>query len=547
MSAPALDDRLAAYLTPDEPLGPGVSPDSDRELLDALYSDQNEPHKSARHEEPSFIFGRKGAGKTALLLGPLGGPLGTPNLVQLGERTAFRKMKQLAVAHSDRFAATFTEDAAEVWIAGFWHVAVSHAVRTASKTEVGTIEYASMKEYLGASGPGVSADDDLEIFFDTLLESLESGRWRSLQTALDSLTPSSRDAEPAVTLGEATRSAEKMIRRRSRHGLVLTIDSLEDLQYEILELETVLRGLFRAVGELSRRRRPVLSVRCCFPTELLDDLSRLSSNPDKDFRHRIFVQWSAAEIVTVVAKRIQLFLQLHDADANRELTAAGKLDARRTADAKRIVRFVLPPTDRFMNRAGEPEEPLGYIMRHTQLLPRHALLLFAEIIRQNRAQGGTSKGLHAEIVQHAVSDIEPDLVRGIINAYNWRFPHANLPGVMGAGLSGLPSEFTVQDLENLFNKRGIRKDYNLAFYEFVRLLANVGAIGVSEPELHTEVYVVGRFQYTYNNPATYMNLGSNVRLCLHPIFSGTFGGVRNGGEGGGLPVYPYGSRPEVDF
>ena len=41
-----------------------------------------------------------------------------------------------------------------------------------------------------------------------------------------------------------------------------------------------------------------------------------------------------------------------------------------------------------MNGFGQPEEPIAYIMRHTQLLPRHLIEILNEIIDRARGPRG---------------------------------------------------------------------------------------------------------------------------------------------------------------
>ena len=159
--------------------------------------------------------------------------------------------------------------------------------------------------------------------------------------------------------------------KSSKKSFVILMDSLDDFRLDIDSVSHSLQGLLKFVGSMNKPR-DVVDIRFCLPSELFRRIIKISSNPNKDFRRALKIQWTASELVLIGAQRLMYYLALYYPDFLRSMQP---LDLTKRADALMLFNKVLP--EKITNQAGFQEETMSYILRHTQLLPRHFLMLFA--------------------------------------------------------------------------------------------------------------------------------------------------------------------------
>ena len=113
--------------------------------------------------------------------------------------------------------------------------------------------------------------------------------------------------------------------------------------------------------------RDLVDIRFCLPAEVYHRFTRISSNPNKDFRRALRLQWTASELIFIGARRLGFYLDLYYPDLLRTLYP---LNVSNRADALRLFQLVLP--EKIENQGGFQEDTMSYILRHTQLLRRNA-------------------------------------------------------------------------------------------------------------------------------------------------------------------------------
>ena len=525
---------LRAVLSSGEPLGPSFA---DR-LIDhpeasaLLFAAESKVY--SRSTRPGFVVGRRGSGKTAFL----------NHLRQTSAHT-----HQLVIDPADTFPQIIrtirnlfrsppptVELIEELWDVLIWTCVFIEMVKHGHDGDART---RSLEDFAALLGAKIDNTPDQTIFsaLEWLRESMDNGALvetpRELRRAFSSEGISYDDARTSASeLLEISQAA------KSNPVLVL-MDTLE--KYDVSQGEAVhaISGLIRFVGQRATSKHG-LDIRFCLPVELYNTFQEASHNPSKDFSSATSLQWHAGDLLAICAHRLMLYLRMVDCSRHRELR---QINTEHRAGAVALFQSLLP--DAITNTHGISEPTLAYVLRHTQLLPRHALHILNNILS---AAIDHSTGILGEINdRHVISGIknaELSIVNGIMQAYEHRYPH--LRTYCEDVLPQLSRRFSDGMLHRAFNQHGqkVKKrlksgDDELDYPHFKKMLMEVGAIGRFQAE--TDVYYEAEYAYTV--PADLV-VSLEDDLCLHPIFSSVYRGGGNGSDS--KPVYPYGSDPNRD-
>ena len=506
---------IQPYITRDEPFGPIDSTDIDPQdipAIEKLFEQHNQVY-SHLHQRPSIIMGRKGSGKTSYL------------------RTVFFDKKYdyyteirtaQVLAHISKVIqqltgnAFFPEALAELWEMILW-VCVLSKIRKQTLLPRDKLEV--VNAYLASIGVPESGNVEsvlwkLASMFDEVMEANPKDGMNEILRRFDRIA---FDNAVSIVL-DALKSENKTF--------VILMDSLDDFQLEIESVSRSLQGLLKFVGSMNKPR-DVVDIRFCLPTELYRRLIKISSNPNKDFRRSLKIQWTASELILIGAQRLYLYLDLYHPDfLKRHLP----LDLSKRPDAIALFNAVLPKY--IKNQVGFEEETLSYILRHTQLLPRHFLMLLNSIFKS----GDDEKELppfpiHEERIIRGVREVEDRIVGEIFVAF--KLIHPTAEEVCKRSLPQLGHKFTMGELHKVFTWYGKAVFSGDSIFEFQRMLLEIGAMGRVIPDKSSDVYIQGTFEYTVDHE---ISISHNDEMCLHPLFSGIYGNDKHE-----RPVYPYGT------
>ncbi|MEV0388863.1 hypothetical protein [Nonomuraea sp. NPDC050643] len=515
-------DRL---FTIQKPLGPiAVSDSQNTQVLKALYDTRVQLHLRSEDNPPTFIVGRRGSGKTALLLSREFHP---ENLsVRLSADDAFAGMQ----AVTRQIGASMflpVEGVARLWKALLWAPIATRLVLSERRPEdpgrAFQILWRETAE-LRRTADG-SADHALDYAALRLIEHMEDRvRIVSLESLLNGFKLAERPWNDVIE------AAADILRARATPVFVL-IDSLENIGDHIRDDESehtkdirrILQGLFHLVGQAGywSAQSPV-RIQCCFPSELWPALNRVSTNPPKDFSGRLMLRWQWRDLLRVVGMRLRIFLARH---FPAELRGMGP------DEHERLLGRVLPSS--LTNTRGVPEKTIPYILRHTQLLPRQVLYIFGEALHQAIVETGRPR-IRAMDVVSAVAEAEAVLCPEVFSAHSFRYPRA--PDVTRRIIPYLPFRFDDGFLHQMYNHAGIRKNFDLNYVEMREMLADLGILGQYAGE--TEHYLRAEFAYTVDRQ---MTLSPDRDYCLHPLFVRHYSSPDAlPGVHGIKPVYPSG-------
>jgi hypothetical protein len=329
-----------------------------------------------------------------------------------------------------------------------------------------------------------------------------------------------------INLEDAKTVVLRNLKAKDKKFAIL-MDSLDDFQLDIESVGRALQGLLKIVGSMNKPR-DLVDIRFCLPSELYQQFIKLSSNPNKDFRRALKLQWSASELILIGAQRLMFYLALHYPDFYKRYV---KLDLTRRSDALILFGAVLP--ERINSPTGYQEETISYILRHTQLLPRHFVILLNSIFKNSGNGGRTNRfPVTEEQVINGIRQVEDFMVREIFVAFNLIYPTAE--ETCRRCLPELGHKFTMADLHRVFTRHGKAVFGSDNLFDFQRMLLEIGAVGRVIPGGPKDLYIKGSFEYTISHQ---LSLSQNDELCVHPLFSGIF---HSSGKQE-RPVYPYGS------
>ena len=509
-------NTVRPYITKDEPFGPIDSMDiasTDIRALKLLFEQHNWIYKNLR-SRPSIIIGRRGAGKTSYLRSVFFdkqydyySEIGTARVLGHMARV-IQKMTQDAV---------FPEMVSELWETVLW-ISIFSEVR-----KLKILPWDDMfrvQTYLNKVS--INEKDNTEDVLSNIATMLDKVMEKNPQSVASEIFGGANR-----TLFEEAKSAVLKNLEASKKKFVILMDSLDDFHLEIDSVARSLQGLLKFVGSMNKPR-DVVDIRFCLPSELYHRFMKISSNPNKDFRRALKLQWTASELVLIGAQRLTLYLGVYYEDFLRKMLP---FDFTKRADALSLFQAVLP--EKISNQTGYQEETMSYILRHTQLLPRHFLMILNSIFRSSNGTSALAPfPVSEERIVNGIRAVEELMVNEIFVAFKLIYPTAE--ETCKRCLPELGHKFAMGDLHRVFTRHGKAVFGSDDLSDFQRMLLEIGAIGKVIPGKETDLYVKGSFEYTVSHQ---LALSQDDELCVHPLFSGIFhsnGHVER-------PVYPYGS------
>ena len=503
---------IRPYITKDEPFGPIDSGDidsSDLKALLMLFEKHNWIYKNL-HSRPSIIIGRRGSGKTHYLRSVFFDnqydyyvEIRTPRV--LGQvASAIQRMTSEVL---------FSEMVSELWDTILW-LAVFLEIRKHPVLDPDDLNI--VNGYLDKMR--VRDTDTVEDVMRNVALLLDEIVSRNEVSTSDFLW-----GADMISLEDARSAVLRNLKAAGKKFAIL-MDSLDDFQLDINSVGRALQGLLKIVGSMNKPR-DLVDIRFCLPSELYQQFIKLSSNPNKDFRRALKLQWTASELVLLGAQRLMFYLALHHPSV---LKRTLPLDLTKRTDALTLFSLVLP--ERIKNQSGYQEETISYILRHTQLLPRHFVILLNSIFK---SPGGNSRHfpISEERIVNGIRQVEDFMVREIFVAFDLLYPNAE--ETCRRCLPELGHKFTMSDLHRVFTRHGKAVFGSDSLFEFQRMLLEIGAIGRVIPGSERDVYIKGNFEYTVSHQ---LSIGQDDELCVHPLFSGIY----NVSSRKDRPVYPYG-------
>lgn len=301
---------------------------------------------------------------------------------------------------------------------------------------------------------------------------------------------------------------------------VITFDNVEDHKFEDLQ-NAVLAGLCAATGDIINAPTGPLDVKLCLPAEVFPSLSTVLFRPDKDFHTKQYLHWNAEELMHLAAHRLKTYLEIYHPASVAEFAEA---DITERSVLKQFWSSFLP--SKLTNSVGIDEDPLTYILRHTQMLPRQLLSILNNIAALKLRDGVTEVKFDEADIVAGVMKSEEINKNAVLSMYIRRYPYVrDLCSLVLPRLTPVFSYGSLQSIWQSSAKKQMEEMNCPDFLQFWQLMLSTGALGVVESSSKSDFYVVGRFEY---NTEHQLYISDKDNLCVHPMFSRIYNVKRNG-------------------
>lgn len=515
-----MNKTLCKYITHQEPFGPrdaGTIDIADHEALRLLFDPNNKIFLELE-SNPSMVFGRRGSGKTSYL------------------HTAFIQ-NQYEVVDELKSSSTFSEVIRAIQqsggdfyfyeeVAELWEKLLQIALlpKIAATYSSPARDVALIKDYLGKHGYK-GAKGVQRFLWNVLIAIRKHGPSDKAVTAAAKVV----EDVTGATFDEVAEAVTRVLAENNATAILL-IDSFDQYPTNLENFEHAMAGLLRCVGQFNKCHDDI-HLRICFPSELYHFFFRISPAPLKDFGYTLILHWHAQELLSIAAHRLNLYLDLYYSDRHDKQTLSSKESVRRLIDAY-FPKMV-------QNGLGVQEESVAYILRHTQLLPRHLVMFLNSIFQKSRKRDATYPEVSETAVIEGIRAVEGLLAKEVISAYKQIYP--TIEAVCLKCIPELPLSFSEGELHKAFNRYGKKASGFDDYAKFKDLLTETGIVGIVIGE--TDRYLVGRFEYTMPHKLV---TSSSDKLCLHPVFAEVFHFRKR--DSGHRAIYPYGSDPDgIDY
>lgn len=370
----------------------------------------------------------------------------------------------------------------------------------------------------------------------------------------------------AIGIGEKTldewETIIHKIAQKNDKKIIILIDNPEKLQngnknaivaaYEDITNSkwAAYSGLLRILSNFNEGKSGI-QARFCVPSEQFFFLQVRSDAILKDFSNIQILNWSSGDLLSMLAHRYMVFLQLHPEFRPKkryELLLKEEIYDRKGA----LNFFKQLLVGKIKNDRGYVEEPIPYLLRHTQLLPRQLLFYFNKAISKSIKQGNKDLTiLDASFLFKSIQDCESICASEIIHSYSAAYPEGL---EMIDALDGFPLCSSLKNIRDGWSKFGAKKvltnytafpGITVEADRFIRFLTETGVIGRVETQNRKDGnpgYINAEFEYTLPEK---LSLNSSDVIAVHPIFISKLGNTNFKDLDPNMGVYPKGS--DIDF
>lgn len=494
-------ESLKYHITPDQPFGPSNAADfkADETSRKVVFNRQNELCAQYRRD-PNIVIGRRGSGKTSMIQ--------NSEIVDSHDVTV--RIDPSQMMEYVRETAIGSRDVDDVFVESIkrcWEIALDSVMMSDICRGAPLKDLPHVRKFL--AGAGIKIESDVNSILGSLRrigQDLRETTYGALINVLFYYIDSSDS-----NYREAVRELDEYLKYKKKTCLII-IDTVEDYHLHSPARRAVVSGLLKCAGEYGDSRR---QIRLCLPGENFFEIKKCSKNPLKDFSRNLLLQWTPREIFRIVAWRYKIYCFLYDGHAFARIV---DVDHNSLKGSVQIIDDFLP--SKINNKKGFEERTIRYIFRHSQLMPRQIIVILNSIFGRTMGSAHEWRSVEEGHVIDSISYAERTLVDEIFSAFDFKYPQAK--AYCKAAITQLPRLFDFGELHRVYNRHckaiELESGLPLELHQFRKMLIEIGAVGRVRHANNDTINA----EFEYAQPGR-LYVGSDDKLCLHPIFSGIYG------------------------
>jgi|GEM_PF-5834407 len=529
----------------------------DSDLYQILFDGHSTYLYEGRDERPSIIVGRKGAGKSTYL----------HNLACKPRIIPIRIINWKLISEVQQIISIIINDGQEIraerasYILQWFMLAITALEINAEDSNSELID--RFMKYMPRESYAEEGSDVLTGFVSEQIRSVAKGEKSKEDVDCKSILWIMEDRTRLIDQVEI--ELNRILKASDKVAIVLfdneefVLAPAQGHEGELLQTakEISISGLLNLCGR-SNVGATSIQLRYCIPAEQFFAFKELSKTVGKDFSNMHLLHWTVGELMSLIAHRYLLHLNVWK-DDRPEYDAIYKqlveYDIYSRSGAFQLIQEILP--DKIRNGRGIPEDTMTYIARHFQVLPRQLLAAFNAII-SNALDENSFKisPISENAVVSAIRGKEGGMADEIIRAYLPRFPEAE--SIRKNVLPNMPLVFNYSDIRQYYdrkdlinNAKSVLKGFKdqgvpISPERFERCLVETGMVGRVEdaPGQNKRGYINVKFEYSMPSR---LIIGQNDKLAVHPLFSSDSIQRANDAYGPNVyGVYPTDTDPELD-
>jgi len=506
----ASHEELVAALTLAEPLGPIAHERIIHDVVDDLVYDRIAIFSEVATKPHMLFLGRRGAGKSAIL-----------SEIRRGTRKKGRR----GTINTEDVPKRGRDYVIDVYSWEHFHQIVRNVNRLHRPEDV--LNELIPAEYFVELWHKTLWDEIIHHFYNYHAYDDECRRLLlavEQYVNVDGVFEGTAQQRAKVVFTNACKAVKEFLDARNSR-LFFLFDSMENYPVRHPTFMKIIVGLFQGLARINDES-PRVVVSFTIPEEIETFITANSANLMKDLASSYRIRWRPVDLVRVVAHRLRISASIHDRALYARLQ---ELDFANRDDLHELFGIVLPK--QVMNSQGTPEDPLAYIIRHTQLLPRHMLAIFNSALSHHYKSAGTFQSMSEESIRTGISTTQQLIARQILTPFEQVFPK-----LLAQCKKVLPDLNPICDYQALKRSEGrfdrlIEDDVASVWDKLFEMGIMGRSTGMSGTDDHSvernDRYCYGQFHYNIDGA---FGFATDGEFCFHPVFSRAFGMVRRNAD-----------------
>ena len=349
------------------------------------------------------------------------------------------------------------------------------------------------------------------------------------------------DSAAQQQAAEIIKRAQAEVRRyleANKLNLYILFDSMEKYPVKQRGTQEVIAGFVKCAKSFTAKQCTRAFVSFALPQELLPFLHDASTNIVKDKELSLALEWSGRELLRMVAHRYRLYLHLHHPNRHKEVSHFNLAELQ---DLRTFYYQILPTF--ICNENGQREKPIPYILRHSQLLPRHIIDIFNKIFYKHIDNDGDPLRIEDTAIVHGIQATEGNIARQTLQ--HLKSVHPDITNDLKSAFKDCGPLISYKELaaacKSLTASFSMDEKETMNFLYRIGVVGRVTQTGKSHADIET-IYAIASFSYMSAEGIAFAN---KAEYCIHPVFSKLLGVSMNRGDEKRV-VYPQGTPKDVE-